>query len=610
MKKHKKAPKAILTNRLYVREDDIDEEVHLPPFTYKYKERVFDEMFGESVIVEQEHASYKHNERKGLYAFHRGNLGKIREVFKDFNIVDKRVKPPLGFKLKRRYKLRPEQKKAVREWRNLGYGIIKAPVRWGKTFAGSYLVSKCGTTALLLSDKKHLCRQWYKHFLKMTNIRKLEKKLGKKLIGIITRGDDKLYPISISTFQTLWSRQKRVKLLSKNKNFFGFVLTDEAHHVPAETYGGVTSTPNARYRCGVTATDRRRDKKHFLLYDIIGPVTGIGEKEQLPCDVIKHQTDVHIDPKAGWGWMVTLCTRNPDFNEMVVNQIVRDVQEGRFVLVHTERKKHCHELKEMIQDLDMSIKVGIAHGDVKIPERERLIKLMNKEKLHVIVGAKVIQEGLTFERPDVIHIGFSPTTNPDTWEQITGRVRTPMKDKPKPIIHDWRLRGHGGVYASGKARDKLYDKMLRKASFPGYGKWSLSESAPTGFGSGQDASLPPVPRFCGNCENFFACKEVEVKAKDTPCSPALKKLKWTPLRMNAKMKMRVVKAFEKRLRGDSSKRFVDSLASQNYSFWSRKQIAILQRIYEEILDHPKVWKWPKFVFERDDDIDDEERDND
>lgn len=578
-------PKAVLSNRLYVRESDVDDKI-LRQFRYKFSERVFDEFLGEHVIVEREHAAYKRNQERGLIGFQRGNLLKIRDLFGDFEIVDKTVAPPLGFKLKRRFKLRPEQKEVIDEWLRHGCGIMKAPVRWGKTIACIYLATVLGTRVLILTDKEQLYRQWLKEFRKFTNITKLEKKLGRPLIGLFTGSKAKeFFPITVTTFQTLWSRQRRQRFLSKNRDYFGFVAIDEAQHTPADTFGAVASSFSAKYRCGVTATPKRRDQKHHLLYDIVGPIVGHGRTEQLPCNVIKHQTGVMIDPKASWGWMQTLLTKSQDFNELVVAQIIKDVHAGRFVLVHTERTAHCHELAEMIQDLDMSIKVGIAHGKIKVKEREHLIKLMNDGKVQVIIGAKVIQEGLTFKRADCIHIGFSPTVNPDNWEQITGRVRTPMPEanKPKPIVHDWRVRGHGGVYASGRARDKLYGKM----------KWEVEETlAGVGFGGDDNSDgLPPVPRFCGNCKFFFECKgDIETNPKDEPCRS--KEHKWDPIRLNPRAKLQFIKVRIRRV-GEFSQKFVDSLSTQNYEFWSRKQLGILNRIFEEVQKHPSVWVTPE-----------------
>lgn len=71
---------------------------------------------------------YAHRD-DGTVSFIRGDLGKVAQVFHDFEIVDQRVKPPLGFDLhfKDQYSLRPDQVGVVRKWIRHGYGILKAP---------------------------------------------------------------------------------------------------------------------------------------------------------------------------------------------------------------------------------------------------------------------------------------------------------------------------------------------------------------------------------------------------------------------------------------------------------------------------------------------------
>lgn len=571
-------PTAVLSNRLYVREQDVTEE-QLDAFTYNLSSREYDEFMKEFVLVEREHRAYKHSARLGRYAFLAGNEGKLRKLFSGFKIDDRRAKPPLGFTLERRFELRPEQMEVTQEWLRHGYGIIHAPVRWGKTVNSIYLMAELGVRTLIVADKTQLLRQWERDIYKFTNLADLEQAAGEPLLGHFTtsgKNKNKLYPITISTFQGLWSQEKRHGFLTKNRDFFGFIIADEAHHQPAQTFGECTATLAARYRCGVTATPHRRDQRHLLLYDILGPIVGRGTTEQLPCRVVKHHTDVTLDSGASWGWMTTLATKSGELNEMVAEQVVKDVEAGRFVIVHTARTAHCHEMRDLIQDINPNITVGVSHGKIKVTKREKQVRGMNAGKLRVIIGAIVVQEGLTINRADTIHIGFAPGVQVQMWDQVTGRVRTPCDGKPMPLIHDWRMKGHGGMYASAKARDKLYVKK----------KFRVEEVLAGGLGSNDG---PSVKRVCVNCVHFFQCKdELGIDTTDTPC--ASKTRAFTPLKVSITDKLKLTLLNESKVRGEWNLQFLQDLKGQKPAFWSKKQKAILLRNYLEILD--KIEAWP------------------
>lgn len=77
------------------------------------------------------------------YLFPRGDLGKLDKVFRNIDIVDSRVAPPLGFDLEMKEDrvLRPDQQAVADQWLTCGYGIVQASTGWGKCAAHTTLVA-------------------------------------------------------------------------------------------------------------------------------------------------------------------------------------------------------------------------------------------------------------------------------------------------------------------------------------------------------------------------------------------------------------------------------------------------------------------------------------
>jgi len=79
--------------------------------------------------------------------------------------------------------------------------------------------------------------------------------------------------IVFSTFQTI--RARRNKIVENNKDFFDcfeLIIVDEAHHIAALTYFETLHYFKSRYRIGLTATPRRHDDTHKMLFYTLGPI--------------------------------------------------------------------------------------------------------------------------------------------------------------------------------------------------------------------------------------------------------------------------------------------------------------------------------------------------
>jgi len=79
--------------------------------------------------------------------------------------------------------------------------------------------------------------------------------------------------IVFATFQTIRSRKENIQ--KSHPDFFDsfeLIIVDEAHHIAARTYFETLHYFNSRYRIGLTATPRRHDDTHKMLFYALGPI--------------------------------------------------------------------------------------------------------------------------------------------------------------------------------------------------------------------------------------------------------------------------------------------------------------------------------------------------
>lgn len=585
---------ATLSNRLWLRRDLVTPE-HLAAFTYVIQDRVWDELFGGFVIEEREVCAYR--ERGRRLGFHSGNLEKLQQTFRGFTFYDQRATPQLplrGRHLKVRLTLRPEQRTAVKTWLKRGYGIIFAPVRWGKTIAAAAAAFKLGLRTIMMVDKTSLAQQWLDEIRKSkhTNLRKLERQLGRPLAGVVAgslksgalRNLREFPPLTFTTFQSIHSLLKRrPKFMRRHRNDFGLVIVDEVHHSPALTYASAISFFNAAHRLGVTGSIKRRDGKHQVMHDLMGPVTGIGTQEQMPCTVFLQFPDVNLNPGTSWATMVTNIARSFPLTDAVVEQVIEDAERGRFVMVHSERNQHLEVMCRMVRRLAPELRPHFIHQKVKVPRRKELVKLMERGKVRVLFVGNVFMEGMTIKRADCLHL-FPTTTNPETVKQRVGRVRTEIPNKPRPLVRLWCLGGHKGIFAGRAVHLKYFRERPRDFKLENAALAEVTDTKRKLQQREQKAS-----RTCGLCERFLRCRAKRSKRSQSPvCAHFVEH------RLSSQVKLRWL-AHRLSLLNDYGQKMISSFKRQDVKRLSDEQRRILHDIYLDALNHPQVHQLPQLA---------------
>jgi superfamily II DNA or RNA helicase len=319
-------------------------------------------------------------------------------------------------------------------------GIFQSPCSSGKTVMTLDIIARIGQKTLVVVGTKALLRQWVKavkQWLGITPSVVQEKK--RQLDG----------PIVIAMAQTLINMG-----LSELANMFGFVILDEAHHVPAKMFRGVIGKLSPRYIFGVTATPERSDGLGFDLGLYLGAVLHEISREEIdsvPTTVIKRLTGVSHDFGTTYHEKLKAILDNQERNRQIANSIEQEVDAGHIVLVLSERLEHLNILNGMVR---AGIKTAIITGANSDAAREKILDQVRSGEIKVLFSVKIAEEGLDLPILSRLILAF-PGKNNKKITQVVGRITRTAPGKSDAVVIDFcdetRLgRDHW------KIREKVY----------------------------------------------------------------------------------------------------------------------------------------------------------
>lgn len=176
--------------------------------------------------------------------------------------------------------------------------LIISPTGSGKTTALLKHIAETQVPALVIMWDSGLLKQWQE---------RIEEELGIKPRdqGLIRGSTFRLKPITLAMQQTLrgWTPQKWARLFPNGKCVFGSVYCDEVQRYAAKTFLVTIDRFDCFYRVGVTADERRKDQKTFLIYDMFGKPVHEVKKSTLVKKRIIHEVECYVVPtafKAEW----------------------------------------------------------------------------------------------------------------------------------------------------------------------------------------------------------------------------------------------------------------------------------------------------------------------
>jgi superfamily II DNA or RNA helicase len=381
------------------------------------------------------------------------------------DVADERV-PGIPLGLRFHGKLTPVQEAAARALLGHDTGVFVAPPGVGKTVVGTYLVAARACSTLVLVHRRPLLDQWLAQLALFLG-------LDQKTVGQIAGG--KRVPtgrVDVAMIQSLVRRDSVTDLVAS----YGQVIVDECHHLPAVQFERVLREVKARHVVGLTATPQRRDGHHPITEMQLGPVRfKVNARSEAAARPFEHKllvretafrTTEH-DGKTVIQDLYAKLARDEARNAMILDDVVRALEEGRSPILLTERKDHLEYFASRLARVARNLLVlqGGMGAKATRAVREELEAIPPHEERLLLATGRYIGEGFDDARLDTLFLA-SPVSWKGTLVQYTGRLHRLHPAKREVRIYDYvdrqvpmllrmfekRLRGYRAIgYARGEA---------------------------------------------------------------------------------------------------------------------------------------------------------------
>lgn len=337
------------------------------------------------------------------------------------------------------------------------YGnILKGGCGFGKTSSALEIARVLGRTTLVICHKDFLVDQWK---------RRIKQFWPNAKVGIVQQDACEFWEcdIVIASLKSLSLREYDPDLY----RYFGTLIVDECHRVGARTWAPIPQRFTAKYRLGLTATDRRKDGAEDVFYWGLGPVGYTATSKSMAFDVKR--------VKSGFEWerdntpdpiVLTQLCKDEGRTKVIADELYHAIKAGRKILVMGERLHFLEGLKIDIEKRFPALSIGLYTGqwfkstddrgltkaeakkrglyDEETGEIKRKMYTLKQsdkdaaEKCQVIFATKqTVEEGLDIWDLDCL---FLVTPQADV-EQAVGRIRRYPPpgsglSKAKPLVVD------------------------------------------------------------------------------------------------------------------------------------------------------------------------------
>ena len=450
--------RVLVDSRIVIRELDIPAEVATQlkaDFTHVNPQREMLRRIGKPFWAEpKEIVTWAQDDE--FLTFPRGGMDRVRERLAEAglkrHVVDERESGALAELPEHRVKLHEFQEVTAGLCLTGECGIIRAPTGSGKTTIAFAVASRAQLATLVIVYNVGLFDQW---------VKRAKKELGLEAdeLGVIRGSKRKLRPLTIAMQQTLSARGVDEQMQA----YFGMVIVDEVHRAAAATmYSAVDPFP-ARYRIGISADHRRKDRREFLTEDLFGKVVDdVSRKELIKSG---HVLEVQIrviptDFEAPWygmptekngegeqvetGMLVDTTRLNrelgEDFarNQLGLSIVIDEQAEGEQVLVFSHVREHCMVLDQSL--VARHVRTGFLIGGEDY-RREFRKTIAGLESGDVRVGVGTFQAvGQALDMPTVaVGVCMTPiASNRQFFNQVRGRFcRTSVGKTSARLYYLW-----------------------------------------------------------------------------------------------------------------------------------------------------------------------------
>lgn len=225
---------------------------------------------------------------------------------------------------------------------------------WGKTVMGIYIAKKQKRKTLVIVHKTFLLNQWKTRFEEFTNAK----------VGIIQQNkiDIEGKDVVIGMLQSI-AKEKYDDDIFRD---FGFVIFDEAHHAPSKFFSKALPIISCKKTLFLTATPKRSDGLEKVLYWYFGdiiykspPSKNVNVNVHIYNYSINHdkfkESYMKFTKEVNKAQTITRITKISKRNKFII-ELINEIltEEGRKILVLSDRIDHLNKLKELLDKYDVN----------------------------------------------------------------------------------------------------------------------------------------------------------------------------------------------------------------------------------------------------------------
>jgi superfamily II DNA or RNA helicase len=355
-------------------------------------------------------------------------------------------------------------------------GVLSAGTGFGKTVVAAQVIAERKVNTLVLVHNQPLLSQWkaaMETLLCVSNEppKRFTSTGREREMGPIGEYHGKKKNLSglvdIAMIQAL-GRQGEVEDFVKD---YGMVIVDEAHHTPAASFERVLQHANAKYIYGLTATPLRKDRRTPILFLECGPIRFKTDAKELAA---RRPFEHYLLPRftnlqrtsardeQNFSALLSDIVSNSERNQLIVQDVIAALEQGRKPIILTDRTAHVHELAEALSGSCENVitLLGTQSAKLKREAYERLATLPENARFVIIATGKLAGEGFDYPRLDTLFLAV-----PISWKgriaQYAGRLHRVYEGKNDVHIYDY-------VDANIPMLDNMYHTRIKGYKAIGY----------------------------------------------------------------------------------------------------------------------------------------------
>ena len=335
--------------------------------------------------------------------------------------------------------LTPEQSAAAAALLEHETGVLAAATAFGKTVVAAKMIAARERNTLVLVHRRQLLEQWVARLQAFLDI-------PPGGLGVIHGGKKKPTGIiDVALMQSLVRRGVVSDLVAD----YGHVVVDECHHLSAVGFEAIARAAKARYVLGLSATVTRKDGHHPIIFMQCGPVRyRVDARKQAasrPFDhkVVFRRTEFRLprrqpDEQPAIQELYAKLAQDPARNDLIFDDILSALEDGRSPVVITERKDHLDMLAGRLSKFAKNVIVlrGGMGARRSRAASAALEEISDTEERVLVATGRYLGEGFDDARLDTLFLTM-PISWRGTLSQYAGRLHRRHASKRDVVIYDY-----------------------------------------------------------------------------------------------------------------------------------------------------------------------------